>query len=279
MAGVAKVRKSRISREGGPIFLRAVLFCRSNDPQAHLDKPEAPLDISAPGADFRNEVRTILGLTTAVACLVSANMVFAETEMPCQRVKNEVKGFVETNPHDNMDDVGRGEMNAKLYECLEKNEVCMAGANDRQGKRHAQIWHAEKFGKPILPKFTGSWEPGQPTYKIMTPIGSTNIPGGDELYFGAVQIPKTRDGSAVCILAKNVFVRAEPWYAEAWRIKENQMENLKLPGYDGKGNIFTATMTPEELTPFLVNMYEYRLAHPPRKKGHPRSKQTPKQTP
>jgi hypothetical protein len=202
-------------------------------------------------------------------------MVFAETLMPCQRVKNEVKGFVETNPHDDMDDAGRREMKAKLYECLEKNEVCMAGANDRQGKRYARIWHAEKFGRPILPKFTGRWEVGQPTYKIMTPEGSTNIPEGDKLYFGAVQIPKTRDGSAVCIIAESLFVQVAPWYAEAWRINEGQIEHLQLPDDDGKGQGFTTAMTPRELAPLLVSTYEYRLAHPPRKKGHPRSKQTP----
>ncbi len=91
--------------------------------------------------------------------------------------------------------------------------------------------------------------------QLTPPINGDFDPVNERLIFGLLQFIDEKTGSSVCIVAKNSFARAIPWYGSSWVISDKDIKEYEI--YSDK---FTTVMTPNSLYNTLLEVHQEAVA-------------------
>lgn len=112
-----------------------------------------------------------------------------------------------------------------LKKCLYTSEVCIIEA-----EHPSEEWFSDKLKEPV--------------------DGDFGL-GEGRLVLGLLQYEDKKDGSSVCIVAKNSFAHAVPWIGASWIISKENITEYEIGGVD-----FTTVMTPNSLYKALLKAHK-----------------------
>lgn len=112
-----------------------------------------------------------------------------------------------------------------LKKCLYTSEVCIIEAEHPSEK-----WFSDKLKEPVDGNFDSVKR---------------------DLVLGLLQYEDKKNGSSVCIVARNIFFQAVPWVGASWIISKENITEYEIGGED-----FTTVMTPNSLYKALLKAHK-----------------------
>ncbi|MBL7481323.1 hypothetical protein [Legionella bononiensis] len=87
--------------------------------------------------------------------------------------------------------------------------------------------------------------------QLIPPVDEDFDPVKGELVFGLLQYVDKKNNESVCIVAKNSFAHAIPWYGRSWVVTEQDIKD-----YEIYGSQFHIAMTPNSLYKALLQAHQ-----------------------